>query len=296
PGPRSGAPHGHQRLPHLRGRLRAERGHDGHRRRRPGAVLLHPPRRGHVVSPQGLRHRGARRPGQHARRGPRRPARRRDRGRGGPPGAGRRRADRPLRGLRGHPVRPSRGIAGGGAPVTRLSASVGLALLSIVGAALVPVATRALIGDDDYWLQVLIWVMFFAYLSAAWNLIGGFGGQYSIGHAGLLGIGAYTSSLLYVHAGVSPWLGMLAGGCAALGVHPARAKLLAMVLSSFFTAVGGTFYAQLIGFITPTRTMSLDFSVQMVVMPVLGGIGTVLGPLWGALVLVPIGEVTRALW
>ena len=62
--------------------------------------------------------------------------------------------------------------------MTRLSASVGLALLSIVGAALVPVATRALIGDDDYWLQVLIWVMFFAYLSAAWNLIGGFGGQY----------------------------------------------------------------------------------------------------------------------
>src|SRR2546422_11332996 len=67
-------------------------------------------------------------------------------------------------------------------------------------------------------LQVLIWVMFFAYLSAAWNLIGGFGGQYSIGHAGLLGIGAYTSSLLYVHAGVSPWLGMLAGGRRPSGV------------------------------------------------------------------------------
>jgi branched-chain amino acid transport system permease protein len=282
----------------------------------------------------------------------------------------------------------------------------GPALLSIVGAACIPFATRALIGDDDYWLQMLIWVMFFAYLGAAWNLIGGFAGQYSIGHAGLLGIGAYTSSLLYVHAGVSPWLGMLAGGglaavvggaigypcfrlrgaffslvtiafaemlrvgteltdslfglpingvrgfllpvagsrpadfqfvgkrgyyyvmlgllvviltvgwlvkrsrlgyylaairddedaAAALGVRPARAKLLAMVLSSFFTAIGGTFYAQLIGFITPTRTMSLDFSVQMVVMPVLGGIGTVLGPLWGALVLVPIAEVTRGLW
>lgn len=280
------------------------------------------------------------------------------------------------------------------------------ALLAIVGAALIPFATRALLGDDDYWIQVMIWVMFFAYLGAAWNLIGGFAGQYSIGHAGLLGIGAYASSLLYVHAGVSPWLGMLAGGglaagvggaigypcfrlrgaffslvtiafaemlrvgteltdslfglpingvrgfllpvvgsrpadfqfagkrayyyvmlallliiltvgwlvkrsrlgyylaairddedaAAALGVHPPRAKLAAMVLSSFFTAIGGTFYAQLVGFITPTRTMSLDFSVQMVVMPVLGGIGTVLGPLWGALVLVPIGEVTRALW
>jgi branched-chain amino acid transport system permease protein len=280
------------------------------------------------------------------------------------------------------------------------------ALLAIIGAALVPFATRALIGDDDYWIQMLIWVMFYAYLSAAWNLIGGFGGQYSIGHAGLLGIGAYTSSLLYVQAGVSPWVGMLAGGilaavvggaigypcfrlrgaffslvtiafaemlrvgieltdslfglpingvrgfllpvvghrpadfqfagkrgyyyvmlvllviiltvgwlvkrsrlgyylaairddedaAAALGVRPARAKLVAMMLSSFFTAIGGTFYAQLIGFITPTRTMSLDFSVQMVVMPVLGGVGTVMGPLWGALVVVPIGEVTRALW
>jgi len=40
---------------------------------------------------------------------------------------------------------------------------------------------------------------------------------------------------------------------AALGVNPARAKLVAMMLSSFFAAIGGTFYAQLVGFITPTR-------------------------------------------
>ncbi len=88
----------------------------------------------------------------------------------------------------------------------------GAAALAVLGAVLVPFVTRALLGDDDYWVQVLIWVMFFAYLSGAWNLIGGFAGQYSIGHAGLLGIGAYTSSLLYVQAGVSPWLGMLGGG------------------------------------------------------------------------------------
>ena len=121
--------------------------------------------------------------------------------------------------------------------MTRLSASVGFALLSIVGAALVPVATRALIGDDDYWLQVLIWVMFFAYLSAAWNLIGGFGGQYSIGHAGLLGIGAYTSSLLYVHAGVSPWLGMLAGGCLAAVVGGAIGYPCFRLRGAFFSLV-----------------------------------------------------------
>ena len=69
-----------------------------------------------------------------------------------------------------------------------------------------------------------------------------------------------------------------------------------MMLSSFFAAIRGTFYAQLVGFITPTRTMSVDFSVQMVVMAVLGGVGTVLGPVWGALVLVPIAETTRAVW
>ncbi|MGH7333660.1 MAG: ABC transporter permease subunit [Candidatus Rokuibacteriota bacterium] len=281
---------------------------------------------------------------------------------------------------------------------------LGAALLLV--ALLLPLGTRALIGHDEYWIQVLIWVMFFAYLSAAWNLIGGFAGQYSIGHAGLVGIGAYTSSLLLIHAGLTPWIGMLVGGVlaalvggligypcfrlrgaffslvtiafaemlrvgleltdrlgpleingvrglllpvagdrpwqfqftskrpyyyvmlallllvlaagwavkrsrlgyylaairddedavAALGINPARVKLAAMMLSSFFAALGGTFYAQLVGYITPTRTISLDFSVQMVIMAVLGGIGTVLGPLWGALVLVPIAEITRALW
>ena len=287
---------------------------------------------------------------------------------------------------------------------TIVAAALGAALLLV--ALLLPLATRAILGDDTYWLQVLIWVMFFAYLSAAWNLIGGFAGQYSIGHAGLVGIGAYTSSILAIQAGLTPWLGMLVGGVlaalvggvigypcfrlrgtffslvtiafaemlrvgleltdrlgpieingvrglllpvlgdrpgmfqftskrpyyyamlglllavlaagwavkrsrlgyylaairddedavAALGINPARVKLAAMMLSSFFAALGGTFYAQLVGFITPTRTMSLDFSVQMVIMAVLGGIGTVLGPLWGAMVLVPIAELTRAFW
>ena len=47
-------------------------------------------------------------------------------------------------------------------------------------------------------------------------------------------------------------------------------------------------------FITPTRIVSLDLSVQMVIMAVLGGLGTVFGPLLGAIVLVPVGELTRA--
>ena len=77
--------------------------------------------------------------------------------------------------------------------VARVGWGLGLAL--VAGLYLLPVATRALMGDDTYLLQVVIWIGFFAYLSASWNLIGGFAGQYSIGHAGFLGLGAYVSTL-----------------------------------------------------------------------------------------------------
>src|SRR5207245_2056501 len=45
-----------------------------------------------------------------------------------------------------------------------------------------------------------------------WNILGGYAGQFSFGHAAYFGIGAYTSTLLFLRLGVSPWLGMLAGG------------------------------------------------------------------------------------
>ena len=63
-----------------------------------------------------------------------------------------------------------------------------------------------------YFLEVLISILFFAYLGLAWNLLGGYAGQFSFGHAAFFGIGAYTSSLLLLRIGLSPWLGMLAGG------------------------------------------------------------------------------------
>src|SRR5262244_4169792 len=63
-----------------------------------------------------------------------------------------------------------------------------------------------------YFLEILISVMFWAYLGSAWNILGGYGGQFSFGHAAFFGIGAYTSTLLLLRLGVSPWLGMLIGG------------------------------------------------------------------------------------
>ncbi len=55
-------------------------------------------------------------------------------------------------------------------------------------------------------------VLFWTLLGASWNLLGGFGGQVSFGHAAYLGVGAYTTMIFYLKLGWSPWLGLLAGG------------------------------------------------------------------------------------
>ena len=66
-----------------------------------------------------------------------------------------------------------------------------------------------------YHLEVLISVLFWAYLGIAWNLLGGYAGQFSFGHAAFFGIGAYTSTLLLLQVGLTPWVGMILGGALA---------------------------------------------------------------------------------
>jgi len=253
-----------------------------------------------------------------------------------------------------------------------------------------------------YPLEILISILFSAYLGLAWNILGGYAGQFSFGHAAFFGIGAYTSTLLFLRAGVSPWLGMLAGGALAAafglfagylsfryglrgpyfslvtlafaemlrvvavnakvvgaslglvipsgtpapslfvfagklpyyyvilamtglallitrrvargrlgyaliavrenedaaeaaGVNALGGKLAAMALSSFLTALGGTFYAQYFAYIDPTITFGPAISIQGLLPAIVGGAGTVLGPLLGSFVLTPISELTRAL-
>ncbi|MDP3040921.1 MAG: branched-chain amino acid ABC transporter permease, partial [Deltaproteobacteria bacterium] len=60
--------------------------------------------------------------------------------------------------------------------------------------------------------HVLIMFMLFATLSQAWNVIGGFAGQVSFGHATVFGIGAYAVLVLLKRFDLSPWVGMLIGG------------------------------------------------------------------------------------
>ena len=252
-----------------------------------------------------------------------------------------------------------------------------------------------------YALDVLISILFFGYLGACWNILGGYGGQFSFGHAAFFGIGAYTSTLLLLHWGWSPWLGMLAGGvlaaafglfagylsfryglrgpyfslvtlafaemlrvvavnwkavgsslglvvpnrgsapamflfaeklpyyyvifamamgamwitrviersrmgyalaavrenedaAEAAGVDALATKLRAMAVSSFLTALGGTFYAQYFAYIDPTITFGPSVSIQGLLQAIVGGAGTVLGPLIGAFVLTPVSELSRA--
>ena len=79
-----------------------------------------------------------------------------------------------------------------------------------------------------------------------------------------------------------------------LGVDVVRYRLYSIMLSAFLTSMAGTFYAQYILYIDPASVMVLAISVQIVLVAMLGGANTVLGPVVGALILVPFSEYARA--
>ena len=247
--------------------------------------------------------------------------------------------------------------------------------------------------------DIMIKIFLFALLAQAWNLLGGYCGQISLGNAVFFGIGAYSSSVLLMEWELSPWVGMVAGmalamlvsqvigfpcfrlrghyfaiatiaigeivqtivinwdaiggarglwlpikpetfvnfqfhrakwpyyyvalglfagvfaltalversrigyyfrairedpeAAASLGIPLTRHKLLAMALSAGFTALGGTFYAQYILFVDPESVFPLSLSILICLVAVLGGVGTLWGPLVGAAILIPLSEATR---
>ncbi|RJF92805.1 hypothetical protein D3871_27565 [Noviherbaspirillum saxi] len=78
-----------------------------------------------------------------------------------------------------------------------------------------------------------------------------------------------------------------------LGINPAKYTLMAYALSAFMTALGGSFYAMFIRYINPERNMGVELSIDMALMSIIGGQGTVIGPLVGALFLAPVAELSR---
>jgi branched-chain amino acid transport system permease protein len=98
-------------------------------------------------------------------------------------------------------------------PFVRKHSSV----LSICGVGLL-FALLPLVVKEGYLLNILVMIVLFAYLSQCWDIVGGFAGQLSFGHAAFFGIGPYVSILLNMHFKVWPWGGMVAGGLLAVAV------------------------------------------------------------------------------
>ena len=84
-------------------------------------------------------------------------------------------------------------------------------------------------------------------------------------------------------------------GARALGINPTNYKLIAFILSAIFTSMAGTFYAQYVTFIDPGSTIYLMVSITMCLIAVLGGLGTLWGPLIGSTVLIGLSESTRVM-
>jgi len=250
-----------------------------------------------------------------------------------------------------------------------------------------------LVVQTDYELQVLFRIYLFAALGLAWNLVGGYAGQLSLGHSAYFGAGAYGLALFSGRLGMSPWLGVLMGvvsalACALLiggvslrlrgpyftlatiafaeilrlaaknlsrltggdvgvqvpalfhgnvnrsfywaavtlaslafavtvyisrakfgyylmairededtalsvGIDAVRNKLAALLASAALTAVAGALYASIFLFIVPDQVLAIDVSNEIAIVAMLGGAGTVLGPIVGSLVLETASEIFK---
>ena len=272
-----------------------------------------------------------------------------------------------------------------------------LPLLLLAAALVIPLLVRS-----EYLIGTLTLIYFFAFVGQGWNILGGYAGQFSFGHALFFGIGAYTSSLLFGKAGLTPWVGMWCGAALAvlvglvtghlsfrfglrgayfalimlafaeifrvaatnldwvggsfgilvplrghapalfqfgdkryfyyiilvmlvaacygvrrlensklgyqmaairenesaaegLGVNAYQVKLTAMALSAGLTALGGSFYAQYFSYVDPAIGFGPANSIEILLRPIIGGAGTVWGPLLGSFLLGGLGEGTRGL-
>ena len=127
-------------------------------------------------------------------------------------------------------------------------ARIGLVLLIAILLALPLIAS-------NYVISVMVLMLFAAYLGQAWNIMMGYVGLLSIGHALYVGLGGYTAAALFVHYGLSPWLGMLAGVAVA-----SLAGTLIGALSFRFGLTGVYFALLTIAFAEFTRILFDHFA------------------------------------
>jgi branched-chain amino acid transport system permease protein len=245
---------------------------------------------------------------------------------------------------------------------------------------------------NNYQLQVLFRITLFAALGLAWNLVGGYAGQLSLGHVAFFGVGAYGLAI-FTDLGIPVWvsaflaalvatafaavIGAIAfrlrgpyftlatiafaevlrlaatnltitGGAigltmpalfvgrtfwrsfylaavalavisflanywasrsrfgyylmairededtaSAVGINTARCKLYALLMSAFLTALAGALYSSAFQFIVPDSILTIDISIQIAIITMLGGAGTLLGPIVGAVLLLSASEAFK---
>jgi len=103
--------------------------------------------------------------------------------------------------------------------------------LIILATILIPV----LFYDSPYMQGLFIFIMLWVVLGSSWNLLAGYTGQVSFGHAAYFGIGAYAAGLPFLHWGISPWWGLLTGGITAV--------ILGYLLGIFVFKLRGPYFA-----------------------------------------------------
>ena len=270
-----------------------------------------------------------------------------------------------------------------------------LTIIAIVAAAaaLLPI----IIGENPYITGIMISMLMMAALASAWNILGGFAGQYSFGHAAYFGAGAYTTMIVLSRLNPNPLFGIVAGiivaciialvtgsivfrlrghyfglasiavaeivrlstlnfeftggaqgillsdvslwgidlnsknpfyygmllllvvtlsitvwlgksktgyylqairedqdAAASLGINLAFYKNKALLISAALTSVAGSLYAVYIRFIDTSAVLDLRLSIEIILTAIIGGVGTLWGPVIGALLLVPLAEVLRS--
>jgi len=274
-------------------------------------------------------------------------------------------------------------------PLTRVVA-IAAALVAVLAA---PAMLNA------YYMHILILIAMYVGLAVAWNWLGGYAGQPSIGHSMFFGVGAYGTTLCQIWLGLNPWLGTAAGiaialvagvliglptfrlkghyfaiatialseilfaifanwsavgggaglslpigetslwnfrftgktgywyviatvliaailvtywierskagyyfraikgdadAAKAVGIDILQYKMRAMLMSAGLSALIGAFWANYVLFVDPESTLTTTISIQILLIAALGGVGTVWGPLIGAIILIPLSESTRA--
>src|SRR3954447_13126486 len=98
--------------------------------------------------------------------------------------------------------------------------------------ALVPLLT-----SSNVILNFMVVALLIALVGQGWNVLGGYGGQYSFGHAAFFGTGAYVTAILQVHYGINAWLGLIVGVAAGAAVGAVIGGL------SFRSGLRGSYFA-----------------------------------------------------